>query len=261
MKIREVMRNAPMVIEDTDTVGNAQRWMTTYRIRHLPVVAHDKLVGLLTENDLLAARARLAGDKGWWKIRIRDVMPATMQTAGPDDSITEVEGRMAMSKLDAFPVVDKGKLVGLITVIDVLDAEVRRAMAGNPAPIAALGRPLTVRPEDALLGAVRLMFEHHVRDLPVVDDTGKIVGMLSVGDIRRKLGDPAQYLASPTAKRYDVQDVMDTRCATVLAGRPLAEVAHYFADDRLDALPIVDETGALVGMITYLDALHALSRA
>lgn len=250
-----------MVIEATDTVGSAQRWMTRYRIRHLPVVDHEQLVGLLSEHDLLAARARVAGDKGWWKLRVRDAMPAGLQTVGPDDSLTEVEGRMAMSKLDAFLVVEHGKLVGLVTVIDVLDAEVRRAMAAHPAPLTALGRPPTVCPEDALLEAVRVMFDHHVRNLPVVDDTGKVVGMLSEVDVRRKIGDPAQYLASETAKRYDVQDVMDTKVATVVSGRPLAEVAHYFADERLDAIPVVDHAGALVGMVSYIDTLHALAKA
>jgi CBS-domain-containing membrane protein len=53
-------------------------------------------------------------------------MPAL--TAGPDESLTEVAGRLAEGKLGALPVVDHGKLVGLVTISDVLDAEVPVAM-------------------------------------------------------------------------------------------------------------------------------------
>jgi acetoin utilization protein AcuB len=128
MKIRTVMRSSPLVITDTDTLGNAQRWMASYKIRHLPVVGDGKLVGMLTERDLLAARVR-APERPWWKVPVRDAMQPEPQTVHPDDSLTEVAARMAASKLDAFAVVETGKLLGIITVIDVLDAEVREAMA------------------------------------------------------------------------------------------------------------------------------------
>lgn len=118
--------------------------------------------------------------------------------------------------------------------------------------------PPSVRPEQPLFDAIALMFDHHAGHLPVVDDTGKVVGMLSEGDVRRTLGDPARYLASTRERHYDVQDVMDTGVPAIPCDRPIAELAHYFADPRLDALPIVDHAGALVGVVSYIDALHAL---
>ncbi len=55
-------------------------------------------------------------------------MRSSPQTAGPDDSLTEAAGRMAMSKIGSLPIVERGKLIGLVTVTDVLDAEVSEAM-------------------------------------------------------------------------------------------------------------------------------------
>jgi len=51
------------------------------------------------------------------------------QTAAPEDSLTEVAGRLALAKIGAMPVVELGNLIGLVTTTDVLEAEVREAMA------------------------------------------------------------------------------------------------------------------------------------
>ena len=130
MKVRDIMRREPLTILDTDILGNAQRTMTRFGIRHLPVMGDHRLVGMLSERDLLAARARSDGEQDWWRIRVRDAMQIPPQTVNPEDSVIEIAARMAASKLDAFPVLDLGKLVGLVSIIDVLDAEVRDAMTG-----------------------------------------------------------------------------------------------------------------------------------
>jgi CBS domain-containing protein len=260
------MRAGPWTIGETDTLGNAQRVMMRNRIRHLPVVSGGKLVGILSERDVLAARAHVEPDDDWWRISVHDAMHAPPQTANPEDSLTEVAGRMAMAKIGALPVVDVGKLVGIVTVSDVLDAEVRSAMA--PAPVSqAIAAdvmtvwPRTIRPDAPLLDAVAMMVDHHVRHLPVVDTTSTIVGMLSERDVRSAIGDPVQYLElrSKSEARYRVRDVMARPAVAVAFDRPILELARHFSDDRFGALPIVDKFGALVGIVSYVDALRALA--
>jgi acetoin utilization protein AcuB len=128
MKVRDIMRREPLTILDTDVLGNAQRTMMRFGIRHLPVLGDGRLVGLLSERDLLAARALNEGELDWWRIQVRDAMQSPLQTVSPDDSVIEIAARMAATKLDAFAVIELGKLIGLISIIDVLDAEVREAM-------------------------------------------------------------------------------------------------------------------------------------
>lgn len=65
MKLREIMRAGTFTIADTDTLGVAYAAMNRSHIRHLPVMHGDHLVGMLSERDVLGARARAAG-KGWW---------------------------------------------------------------------------------------------------------------------------------------------------------------------------------------------------
>jgi CBS domain-containing protein len=258
MTTRDIMRRDPIAIRDSDTLGEAERLMKRFGVRHLPVVIEDKLVGMLSDRDVLAARSR----PRWWLAAASDAMQLAPQTAHPDDSLVELAARMAASKVDAFPVVERGKLVGIVSVIDVLDADVRRAMtAPADAPIGVLGaRPPTVRPDQPLLDAVTVMYDHHVRDVAVVDKSGKLVGMLAEQHVRRALGDPAQYCESTSSRVFDVEDVMDPRVASVAADRPISELAHYFVDNRVDAVPVVDPTGTVVGVVSYLDALHALAK-
>ncbi len=132
MKVRDIMKPAPVVIGETDTLGNAQDAMTMYKIRHLPVIDEGKLVGMLSERDVLVARAHCEPDDEWWKIPVHVAMQAPARTAHPEDSLLEIAARMAADKLDALPVVERGHLLGILTVIDVLDAEVRTQMAAAP---------------------------------------------------------------------------------------------------------------------------------
>lgn len=129
MKLREIMKPAPITAITTMPIGEAQQLMRQHHIRHLPVVRDGRLCGILSERDILGYRARIDRDEAWWRAPVDDVMTSPAQTAGPDDSITEAAGRLAVSKIGALPIVERGQLIGLVTATDVLDAEVRAAMA------------------------------------------------------------------------------------------------------------------------------------
>ncbi|HEY5950875.1 MAG TPA: CBS domain-containing protein [Kofleriaceae bacterium] len=265
MKIREIMRPGPITILETDSLGAAQRVMARSRIRHLPVISDNRLVGMLSARDILAARAHCDGEVDWWSIRVHDAMTAPVHTAGGDDSLAEIAGRMAIEKIGAMPVVERGKLLGLVTVTDVLDAEVRTAMAPAPVTLAIAADamtpfPLTTSPQTPIADAVAMMVDHHVRHLPVVDTTSTVIGMLSERDVRSAIGDPVQYVElKRSTVRLHVRDVMTTPAVTVPFDRPLVAVAKAFADTRIGAVPVLDKFGALVGIISYVDALRGLT--
>lgn len=265
MKIREIMRPGPITIMETDSLGAAQRVMARSRIRHLPVMSGGRVAGMLSARDILAARAREDREVDWWSIRIHDAMTAPVQTAGPDDSLTEVAGRMAMSKIGALPVVERGTLLGLVTVTDVLDAEVRSALGPPPITLAIAADamtpfPLTVAPDTPIADAVARMVDHHVRHLPVVDAKSNVIGMLSERDVRSAIGDPVQYVElHRSTVRLHVRDVMSTPVACVPFDRPLIAVAKAFADARIGAVPVLDKFGALVGILSYVDALRLMT--
>lgn len=268
MKIHEVMRPGAFTISETDSLGAAQFAMARAHVRHLPVMANNRVVGMLSERDVLAARAHASDDnRDWWAIAVHDAMQMPAHTARPDDSLTEVAGRMAQAKIGAMPIVEYGKLLGIATITDVLDAEVRVAMGPSPSMTLAASDvmtpwPITVLPDSLLSSAVASMVQRGIRHLPVVDHESTLVGMLSERDLRAAIGDPIQYLASryelPTAE-LRVQDVMTAPAIAVPFSTPIGELARKLSDERIGAILVVDAFGALIGIVSYVDALHVMA--
>lgn len=260
MRMRDVMRPARWTVARDTRLRTAERIMARYRIRHLPVVEAGQLVGLLTEQGLLDYRARVGVDEQWWRSPVSVAMHIAPETAGPDDPVSG--HGVASSRTDVLPIIEAGLLVGMVYATDVLDAEVRAALPPAPraeatAADAMTESPWTVRPTDSLIDAAKLMVDYEVRHLPVVEN-GRLVGMLSDRDIRTLVGDPVRYVDSDDGQ-LRVRDAMTRDPITVTKDRPIREIATELIEDQIGALPVTDRGGALVGIISYVDALRALA--
>ncbi len=262
MKTSDVMKRFPITLSPDDPVWLASHHMLWAKVRNLPVVANDRLIGLVTELDLAVHRARAGGHQGE---RVERIMRTSPQTCGPDDSLTEISERMAHDKIGCLPVLDKGALVGVVTTTDLLRAQVRSAMeptqSGGPTVADAMVRnPATCHSDDRLLDAALKMKSLNVRHLPVVDAAGAALGMLSDRDIRTAIGDPTQVAARATAiDRLRVKDAMSAPAITVEPGRSCADVARDFIHLRASAVPVTDERGVVIGILSYIDLLRVLA--
>jgi len=123
------MRQAPITVGEQTSLGDAYQLMKHHGIRHLPVLRDGHLSGMLSDRDILQYRATTDLSLGWRRAKVGAAMISPPQTAAPEDSLTEVAGRLALAKIGAMPVVELGNLIGLVTTTDVLEAEVREAMA------------------------------------------------------------------------------------------------------------------------------------
>jgi acetoin utilization protein AcuB len=121
--------------------------------------------------------------------------------------------------------------------------------------------PFTVRPDAFLTEVTHLMVDHHVRHVPIVDTTSTIVGMVSDRDIRSAVGDPERYTETAGALplRYRARDVMSKPPIVVRFDTPLNELARRFAEGEHGAYAVVDNFGALIGILSYVDALRVLA--
>jgi len=106
-----------IVVSPKDTVESAIQIMQQHSIRHLPVVEDDRLVGLVTESSL---RPYISPEK--LKLPLREVMIINPITIDPEASIDEAARLIYKYKIGGLPVVSQGKLVGIITVTDILEA-------------------------------------------------------------------------------------------------------------------------------------------
>ena len=115
---------------------------------------------------------------------VRDVMTPTVQTVSPSQSLAEAAEVMKGEDVGSVPVVEEGRLAGILTDRDI----VMRAVAERRDPQAvkvdevASRELVTVEPEQDLDEALALMARHQVRRLLVVEQ-GRLVGMLAQADV------------------------------------------------------------------------------
>jgi CBS-domain-containing membrane protein len=122
---------------------------------------------------------------------------------------------------------------------------------------------VTVRADESVIGALRLMDEHHVTSLPVVGRHGQIVGIVGEADVlrHRVLHDPRAHMLPHrdlTAPAARVAQVMG-RALTVDPRMDLNEVVELMATTEVKSLPVVEE-GMVVGVVSRSDVVHLLAR-
>jgi len=117
MKVRNWMITDLIVVSPKDTVESAIQIMQQHSIRHLPVVEDNRLVGLVTESSL---RPYLSPEK--LRLPLREVMIINPITIDPEASIDEAARLIYKYKIGGLPVISQGKLVGIITITDILEA-------------------------------------------------------------------------------------------------------------------------------------------
>ena len=124
---REIMMGSPVTLKPEDSLSLAGDVIALGRIRHIPVVDDGRLVGIVTERDLIgAAASQIFGLKQKNKsallksVQIKEVMKRRVVTAAPDTPIKEIAHLMADKKIGCVPIVSAGALVGLVTTTDLL---------------------------------------------------------------------------------------------------------------------------------------------
>jgi len=117
MKVKNWMVKEMITISPQQTVEEALQLMKIHSIRHLPVVEEGRLVGLVIESSL---RPYLGLDKQ--SLPIKEVMIINPIIIDPETSIDEAARLIYKYKIGGLPVVSQGKLVGIITVTDILEA-------------------------------------------------------------------------------------------------------------------------------------------
>jgi acetoin utilization protein AcuB len=116
MQMLHVMTRTPETIRPEDTLLKAKEMMDAGGFRRLPVVHEGRVVGILTERDLREHGGYLKSTK------VEAVMKAPVVSVDSKTSVEEAARLMLAKKIGGMPVVDEGKLVGIVTSSDLLRA-------------------------------------------------------------------------------------------------------------------------------------------
>jgi acetoin utilization protein AcuB len=134
--VRDLMTPAPLAISPETSVHAAYRLMQDQRLSHLPVCEDGRLVGLLSECDLRlvlpSPATSLAAHEVHYlleRLTVAEIMTRFPVTIGPDHALTEAASRMLTHHVQALPVAEHRRLVGLLTRTHLLYAFIRSQAA------------------------------------------------------------------------------------------------------------------------------------
>lgn len=126
MIVRSHMTRNPQTVTPDTTYPQAVSLMRDKKIRRLPVVDHDKLVGIVVEKDLLSTQPSPATTLSIYEmnsllgnIKMRQIMTHPVYTVGDDCPMEEAARIMVEKKIGCLPVIEKDKLAGIITETDI----------------------------------------------------------------------------------------------------------------------------------------------
>jgi len=138
--------------------------------------------------------------------------------------------------------------------------------------------PIVVRVETPLNEAIQILAERHISGLPVVDDVGKLVGIISETDLMwQETGvtppayimflDSVIYLKNPATYERDlhkalgqtVGEVMSKNPITISPDKTLREAATIMHDRSVHRLPVLDDTDQVIGILTRGDIIRAMA--
>ena len=276
--VAKIMTDIPITMREDDTLALGLQIMVWGDIRHLSVMGGDALVGVLSERDIL----RRYSDIGHFAaagVKAGAVMSSPPVTVEPNASIEAAIKLVAEHALGCLPVVDRGRLVGIVTRRDLLAQQAGRDVDEQVTTHEAAERecpdwarqlvddvmspdPLIASADDTLLMVVERMDRFGIRHLPIVDGDRHVIGMLSERDVRTAIGNPLRTVNARDAvvriESTPVLQAMTRQPSTLPAGTPVSRAAAFFADHKVGALPIVDQHERLVGLVSYMDILRAI---
>ncbi len=127
MFVRELMIQDVAIVSPDMSINKALELMDQKRIRHLPVLDETRrLVGFVSRQSLVSATPSASAALSSWevkyvlnKLKIKDVMKTDLLTVSPDAPLEEAAAILSDNKISGLPVVEAGKLVGIITDTDI----------------------------------------------------------------------------------------------------------------------------------------------
>jgi CBS domain-containing protein len=124
------------------------------------------------------------------RVRCRDIMTSNVRTATRANTLQEVAVLMRDGDMGAVPVVEDGKLVGIVTDRDIVVRSVADGKDASTSVAEAMTTDIfAVKPDDFVFEAIRLMGDKQVRRVPVMDESGVLAGIIAMADVALEMED------------------------------------------------------------------------
>lgn len=193
IRVKEVMSAKPITASPSSRIPKVARVMLENKITAVPVVSDERLVGILTNSDMMRfIISECTSSKQ--KASVENVMTDEVVTIQEDTSLLEAHRLMGTMRIRSLPVFQDDQLVGLVTRTNLMSSDLPRVAARNNQELSfmVLTQPvekimsrdlITIRSDASITDAARLMLDYKIHCLPVLNAENKLVGILTESDL------------------------------------------------------------------------------
>ncbi|HHT74638.1 MAG: CBS domain-containing protein [Methanomassiliicoccaceae archaeon] len=259
IRLSDVMDEEFVTVRPDDRLGDVLARMTELDLHEIPVSKDGKRIEGLVSYGTMLRRKNLSTEA---KASTIMVSPPNVP---PDAAITEVAEILLREGYRQLPIVEDGRIAGVVSRSHILSV-VKNVQDVQDVPVESIMTTdaRTVGGKDRVVDAVTTMRNLDIRIMPVVDDPGRIMGIVGIKDIanynwrekrRQTIGEvvgnsyPADVL---------VESVMIEEPVTIPPGTTVGEAAGIMLDRRISTLPVVDDR-ELLGVVTTFDLVELVA--
>jgi len=249
-EVGDVMSRDVTVISPAATVVTAAEMMSEKNVSCIVVQEDARLVGILTETDFL--KRVTADERGSREIRVAEIMSRPVESISSDLSVFDASRVMAQRRVKRLPIVDQGRLVGIVTQTDLVRALTSCGMWTGVAQIMTR-EVVAVSRKAALAEAAKVMHSHDISCILAVEGE-QPVGVLTKRDILKRViarrRDPGQTT---------VDEVMSAPVIGIPSYYSVFSASRTMAQKRVRRL-VVREDGRVCGIVAQTDIFRAVGR-
>ncbi|MDM7276003.1 MAG: CBS domain-containing protein [Thermoprotei archaeon] len=258
--VGEVAKPRLVSVKPEDPIEYVRRVMRDYGLRVVAVAERGRLIGVISRSEILT----VTGTKSEAKAKDLAVQPKV--ALSPDYPLLKAVREMLSVDEWYAPIVEGGVFKGFLGLEDVIELaliEERSLLESLKLEDVMSRNPIAVRIHDRVNSIWRLMREYRYAGLPVVDDRGVLVGIITQYDLLRK-GYSRIHLeaARGHAKSPKVSNVMTRPCTYLYPWSTLLEASEIMVSRNIGRIPVVDseKNKHLIGIVDREDAVRALLR-
>jgi CBS domain-containing protein len=271
--VQEIMTKKVISCLPAATLSEVQELMLEQRVGRILVVdSNNQDIGIISEKDLVNFLITDKSRRGLQEIRAEEVMSKGLITVKAAAPIAEAAKTMITEKVSSLVVKD-GQLEGIATKSDVVMYLAGMAIGERSVRDFMTTNPMTMSASQPIFLAVELMSQHKISRMVVVDQEHKPIGIITLTDlaIASSLLGPARLSVerkpefakgikyATSIHRLTTGDIMTKHPLCVNQNTDLTSSAKLMTRHGISGLPVIEDDGKLVGIITKTDLTRAVA--
>jgi len=178
MLVKEIMSKDVIYLSPEDSVSELISLVERHHIREIPIIENKKLKGVVYSKDI--ARKAITNPK---KTKVMKVIKSHPAIISPNQDVNEAAKLILKTGLIGLPVVDKDKVIGIISMHDIINFASKTKQFRQTKAEQIMSIPETIT-NDTDIGKVRLLMrEKNISRLPIIDDNKKLSGIVTIFDL------------------------------------------------------------------------------